>query len=399
MNIVILSVYPFPNGFAATNRLISYSKGLIELGNNVTNIIVRPTEKYGSANSSIRGNYQGINYLYSNTTPYWSKYFPLKLLQLIKGFINSLVVLSNLNRNKKIDIIIVNIDIFIYDLVYSLFSKFILKRRVVFISDEYPYALRKNRFPYKYIPMLFKVVEKFAYRTFDGIIVMTKSLQEYFKRITENNIPIELVLMTVEVERFEITNIKRNNEKYLAYIGDLTLEKDGLDIMIKSFGIVNKYYPEYRLKIAGSTKNVEDVQVLKKLVKELDLEEYVDFIGKLNRDSVPEFLNNAEILLLSRPYSDRAQGGFPTKLGEYLATGLPIVVTAVGEIPDYLSDGVNAYLAVPGSIESFSNKLLFALNNPEHSKQIGLAGKEVAKQVFNYKVQSKIMADFLTNLL
>jgi len=41
----------------------------------------------------------------------------------------------------------------------------------------------------------------------------------------------------------------------LAYIGDLTLEKDGLDLMIKAFSGVSKIYQEVKLKIAGTTKN------------------------------------------------------------------------------------------------------------------------------------------------
>ena len=49
------------------------------------------------------------------------------------------------------------------------------------------------------------------------------------------------------------------------------------------------------------------------------------------------------MLVLARPDNIQAKGGFPTKLGEYLATGNPVVVTKVGEIPNYLIDGVNAF--------------------------------------------------------
>jgi hypothetical protein len=45
MNIAILCDFPFPNGLAATNRIISYSKGLVNFGNTVTVYVYRPTEK------------------------------------------------------------------------------------------------------------------------------------------------------------------------------------------------------------------------------------------------------------------------------------------------------------------------------------------------------------------
>ena len=50
---------------------------------------------------------------------------------------------------------------------------------------------------------------------------------------------------------------------------------------------------------------------------------------------------------MARPDSRQARGGFPTKLGEYLATGKPVCVTKVGEITVYLEDNVSAFLAEP----------------------------------------------------
>ena len=75
---------------------------------------------------------------------------------------------------------------------------------------------------------------------------------------------------------------------------------------------------------------------------------------------MPKYLCNAKLLALARPDSIQAQGGFPTKLGEYLATGRPVVVTKVGEIPDYLEDGVNAFLSDINSGYS----LLYFNDNP-----------------------------------
>lgn len=400
MNIIILSVYPFPNGFAATNRIISYSKGLIELRNNVINVIVRPTEKKSNNfNTNYKGNYEGIEFYYPNKSCFWSDNYLIKIFQIFYGFISSLIFLIRLKIKNKVDLVVVSIDSLPYDISYSLFVKKILKTKVLFISDEYPFVLRKNKNIYKYFPALIKLVEKFSYRYFDGIIVMTKALRNYFSRTTHNKIPIELILMTVELDRFEKINKLNQNNKYLAYIGDLTSEKDGLDIMIKAFAEIINYFPNYVLKIAGSTKKNEDVENLKKLVEQLNLTNKVLFIGKLKRKEVPEFLINSDLLILSRPYSERAEGGFPTKLGEYLATGNPVIVTSVGEIPDYLEDGKSAFLAEPGSVVSLKNKIIEVLANPLKASQIGKEGKKIAENTFNYKVQAKIMNDFFVRIL
>lgn len=131
----------------------------------------------------------------------------------------------------------------------------------------------------------------------------------------------------------------------------------------------------------------------------MELEDKVIFVGKLKKEEVPQFLVNADLLLLDRPATKRSEGGFPTKLGEYLATGNPVVVTSVGEIPNYLEDGKSAFLAVPDSIESFKSKILEALSDENKAKQIGLNGKKIAETFFDYNVQAKIMNEFLRKII
>jgi glycosyltransferase involved in cell wall biosynthesis len=95
----------------------------------------------------------------------------------------------------------------------------------------------------------------------------------------------------------------------------------------------------------------------------------------------------------------QSTGGFPTKLGEYLATGKPVVVTKVGDIPKYLEDGVSAYLVVPDDNKAFAEKLEFVLGNYANALKTAQCGIELTKSVFNYKVQSKRIQDYLIRLV
>jgi glycosyltransferase involved in cell wall biosynthesis len=113
---------------------------------------------------------------------------------------------------------------------------------------------------------------------------------------------------------------------------------------------------------------------------------------------IPKYLCGASLLVLSIPKSLQAQGGFPTKLGEYLVTGNPVVVTKVGEIEDYLTDGYDSYLAEADSVDSFSEKMIDALNNIEQSRMIGLKGKENALKNFNYLTQAESVIRFIESM-
>ena len=82
-------------------------------------------------------------------------------------------------------------------------------------------------------------------------------------------------------------------------------------------------------------------------------------------------------------------------MGEYLATGNPVCVTKVGEIPDYLEDNVSAFMATPGDVDSFADAMDRALSNPDNAKKVGLAGREVAEREFNSEIQAKRLYEFL----
>jgi len=88
----------------------------------------------------------------------------------------------------------------------------------------------------------------------------------------------------------------------------------------------------------------------------------------------------------------QAKHGFPTKLGEYLLTGNPVVVTTVGDIPGFLKDGESAVFAKPDEPESFSSRLNWVLDHKEEGIEIGERGKEVALKEFNYLIESQKLA-------
>ena len=66
------------------------------------------------------------------------------------------------------------------------------------------------------------------------------------------------------------------------------------------------------------------------------MKDSIVFTGIVSAADIPQILKNAAVLALDRPDSLQAQCGFPTKLGEYLLTENPVIVTKVGDIPLFL---------------------------------------------------------------
>ena len=186
---------------------------------------------------------------------------------------------------------------------------------------------------------------------------------------------------------------KQESETYIAYCGTATNNKDGVDDLIKSFALVHQSHPNVKLYIVGKTPDKEDVSGNLRLIETLGVKDYVVFTGLVSAEKMPQLLKNASILALNRPDSLQAQCGFPTKLGEYLLTENPAVVTSVGDIPLFLKDGESALISRPSNPEEFASKLIWALDHPNEAAEIGRQGAQVAYAEFNYLNETKKIVD------
>lgn len=222
-----------------------------------------------------------------------------------------------------------------------------------------------------------------------GLFVISNPLREYYENLGIDPSKIHVLNMTVDVERFK--NIKKAacREKYIAYCGNVSNNKDGVDILIKSFALVCKKRPDIKLYIIGKTPSQTEASDNLRLIKSLGIEERIVFTGVVSSEQMPQLLKDAVVLALARPDNLQAKYGFPTKLGEYLLTENPVVVTSVGDIPLFLKDGVSALISEPSNVEMFAEKLLWALDNPGEASAVGKAGAAVAAEFFNSDIETK----------
>jgi glycosyltransferase involved in cell wall biosynthesis len=130
---------------------------------------------------------------------------------------------------------------------------------------------------------------------------------------------------------------------------------------------------------------------------------YLKILNGIDHDEVIRTMKGASCLVLARPDSLQARAGFPTKLGEYLATGRPVVVTKVGEIPDFLMDEVSAYLVDASGdrsdlAEKIAEKILNVFSDLEKAEKIGVEGRTVALKCFDWRVYSLPLNEWLADV-
>ena len=104
--------------------------------------------------------------------------------------------------------------------------------------------------------------------------------------------------------------------------------------LLKAFQLLLAQYPNCHLNLVGDGELMEEV---KALAQELGIAEKVSFLG--SQSNVYPFLQEADIFALPSDYE-----GMPMTIIEAMGTGLPIVATRVGGVPDMIEDQVSGLL-------------------------------------------------------
>lgn len=225
-----------------------------------------------------------------------------------------------------------------------------------------------------------------------GMFVISNALKAYFIQRGIKNISV--INMFVDASRFDI-DVPQNNGKYIAYCGTISPFKDGVDCLIEAFRMFRESHMDYSLKIIGRFESEKSEQEVRELVESLGLNTAIDFTGLVSAEEMPKLLKGASMLALARPNNVQAQYGFPTKLGEYLVSGKPVVVTRVGEIGDFLTDGVNCRMAEPDNPQDFADKMVWVAENKEKALLLGEKGKQLTNKVFSSHEQCKKAIEFM----
>lgn len=258
---------------------------------------------------------------------------------------------------------------------------FLSHKNVYWEKTEYPLSLiLKNNVEEKEHNSKIKV---------RGFITCTKSLRKYYDKVSNRF----LILPTIiDFRKFE--NNRKQDSIYLTYCGDFGNNKDGVPILLKSFAKIHTKYPNLILKLIGDTNDKSALNEIYRIIDDCCLTDSVLLTGRVDHSLIPALLSDSKVLLLARPMNKQAEGGFPSKLVEYLATGIPVLSTNVGEISYYFEDQKDIYYAIPNSVEDFSLKLNFILENYDLALNVALNGKKKAK-VFHYSNQVNLLVDFL----
>jgi len=182
---------------------------------------------------------------------------------------------------------------------------------------------------------------------------------------------------------------KTGKKRLMIYVGKLDKSNHVRDL-IKVLSKIE----EIGLVIVGDGKGK---QALIDLAKELKVLDRCFFVGRINHDEIPKYLNCADIL--AAPFAKDTVGAdfiLNLKVLEYMGMEKPIVLSKIGILKDFLKDC--AYFYEPENLDSFSEQLKNILNDKNGAN---LVAKKARKKILNYdwKILAKEMVSYYQSII
>jgi len=165
--------------------------------------------------------------------------------------------------------------------------------------------------------------------------------------------PIDVKTFCPSKDKLEYKKKFSLSNHTVVYAGRLAPEKN-LDVIIKAVALVKERISDINLVFAGSGQSEDD---LKRLTKELNLENEVKFLGTLSKADLAKLYQASEVFAIASTSETQSM-----VLMQALACGLPAVAVDARALPEYVNEK-NGYVVKIGDEKAMAEKFVLLLEN------------------------------------
>ena len=232
-----------------------------------------------------------------------------------------------------------------------------------------------------------KIIRNWSINKSNLIITPSQHLKTFINKIGVDN---KILVINNGVTIQETNNkVFQNSIIQLLVVSRLVTQKN-IDSIIKAVKVMEN--EGIILNIVGDGSEINN---LKNLVENYELEEKVNFIGKIENAKLNEYLRSADIFIQASNYE-----GLPHSILEAINYEIPILSTEVGGCSVLLNKGERGYIIpLPISETGISDGIRTIINNKKEAMSKAKVAKEFLNQQHNFNMNAAIYHENINEMV
>ena len=221
-----------------------------------------------------------------------------------------------------------------------------------------------------------KLLRNWSVNSAEVVITPSDHLKNFVSELGFNN---EILKINNGVD---ITDIKRTNvdkaDINLLIISRLVIQKN-INIVIEAMELLDN--KNVKLSIIGEGG---EFNKLEGVIHELNLQNRVQLLGKIDNNKISQFLLTADIFIQASDYE-----GLPHSVLEAINYEIPILSTEVGGCRDLLNDGERGFIIpIPPDKKIIAENIIYIINNKDEATKRADAAKVFISKEYSFLVQA-----------
>lgn len=228
-----------------------------------------------------------------------------------------------------------------------------------------------------------QLAERVAQRSFADaslLIAVSEGVADWLDRFPETRGKVHVVPNGVNTARFAgCAPAQQAAELTIGFVGTLK-PWHGLDDLVTAFAALHADCPATRLLVVGDGPEAGS---LKERVHREGLAQAVELTGAVRPEQIPGLLGRMQVGVA--PYPDDPAFYFsPLKVYEYMAAGLAVVASRIGQLDGLIEEGVNGLLYRPGDTAELAQRLAMLYRERERLPLLGRAARETVARAHSW---------------
>lgn len=220
----------------------------------------------------------------------------------------------------------------------------------------------------------------------DYVTATSPVLRDHTRKIMKDQKQVEVVPFGVDLEQFQYLDRSSHSGVHIGAVRWLT-PKYGFDYLIRAFARLASKHDNLHLTIIGRGPMRGE---LESLVDKLNLGDKITFTGEVSQSQVVEYFRKFDIVAM--PSTSEGET-FGVAAVEAMATGLPVVASRIGGLPDVVQDGETGRLVTPANVDELAAGLEFYVVNEELRREHGANGRKRVEALFNWAENAALMKE------